>query len=150
MPINRHENLKALSREHHHGLLLCWKIKTGFKNGIAANRIKKYADWMFETHLLPHFELEETLVFPILSSDNSLIKQAIAEHIELKKLFSDTTNPENSLKQIERILDNHIRFEERILFNEIENVASNEQLKTIQMMHSEKPFIDNTTDQFWL
>ena len=34
MPIKRSEYLKPLSRDHHQGLLLCWKIRTGLKKGI--------------------------------------------------------------------------------------------------------------------
>ena len=50
-PIKRTEVLKPLSHEHHHGLLLCWKIKTGIKKNIDAARIKKYADWFYRSHL---------------------------------------------------------------------------------------------------
>ncbi|WP_241739476.1 hypothetical protein [Aestuariibaculum marinum] len=30
-PLKRHKALQPLSREHHYGLLLTWKIRTGFK-----------------------------------------------------------------------------------------------------------------------
>ena len=42
MPIKRSEFLKPISREHHHGLLLCWKIRAGLKKGIEPERIKLY------------------------------------------------------------------------------------------------------------
>jgi len=40
-PIKRNEALKPLSRDHHHGLLLCWKIRQGIKLNIEPERIKK-------------------------------------------------------------------------------------------------------------
>jgi len=40
VPIKRSIALQPLSREHHHGLLLCWKIRTGLKKGIDIDRIK--------------------------------------------------------------------------------------------------------------
>lgn len=43
-PIKRHTALKPLSREHHHGLLLSWKIREGLKRNIEIPRIKKYID----------------------------------------------------------------------------------------------------------
>ena len=36
-PQKRHKALQPLSREHHHGLLLSWKIRTGFSKDIAQN-----------------------------------------------------------------------------------------------------------------
>lgn len=71
----RHKALQNLSREHHHGLLLSWKIRTGFNKNVEVNRIKCYAHWFFKAHLIPHFELEETYIFPILKSDNELVKR---------------------------------------------------------------------------
>jgi hypothetical protein len=47
-PLKRAEYLKALSREHHHGLLLCWKIKTGFSKGVSISRMKLYLDWFLK------------------------------------------------------------------------------------------------------
>lgn len=149
VPIKRNKFLKSLSREHHHALLLCWKIKTGFSKTVLTQRIKIYADWFYKTHLLPHFELEEKYVFPILSSENKFVKEGLAAHRQLSKLFSDTSNIENSLKQIQMELEKHIRFEERILFNEIQKVATSAQLEKIKEIHIEEKFIDNLSDVFW-
>ena len=56
-PLKRAIELQPLSHDHHHGLQLCWKIRTGFSRKIELERIKKYADWFFVTHLEPHFTL---------------------------------------------------------------------------------------------
>ena len=56
-PQKRHKALQPLSREHHHGLLLSWKIRAGFSENIGPKRIKVYADWFFKNHLIPHFHL---------------------------------------------------------------------------------------------
>lgn len=148
-PIKRNESLKQLSRDHHYGLLLCWKIKTGFSKQVSYQRIKIYTDWFYEKHLFPHFETEEKYVFPVLGDKNKLIKKAIKEHRHISNLFHDQSNIESSLKQIQIVLEKHIRFEERILFNEIQNAASNEQLKNIQIFHSDEKFVDNLNDIFW-
>ncbi len=150
MPIKRNEFLKAISREHHHGLLLSWKIRTGFKKQIDPIRIKKYADWYYKTHLLPHFEVEEKYIFTILDKENELVKKALSEHRRLIHLFESENNLLKSLTSIEEELESHIRFEERILFNEIQEVATNEQLEQIKTSDSEEKFIDNLTDAFWL
>ena len=148
-PIKREEYLKALSREHHHSLLLCWKIKTGFTKGVSITRMKLYIDWFFKNHLQPHFELEEKYIFPILGNENVLIKQAIEEHKIISRLFCDSSHIETSIKQIQEDLEKHVRFEERVLFDEIQKVASSENMEEIIKLHTNEKFIENTTDVFW-
>jgi hypothetical protein len=149
MPIKRKEQLKPISREHHHGLLLCWKIRTGIKNGIEVQRIKKYSDWFYKTHLLPHFEIEEKHIFTILGNDQHLIQRAIKDHKHLSLLFESSSISQNNLALIEKELENHIRFEERTLFNEIQSTATADQLKQIQVHHTEGKFIEELNDPFW-
>lgn len=148
-PIKRSEHLKPLSREHHHGLLLCWKIRTGIKKGIDANRIKAYADWFYHTYLLPHFEVEEKQVFVLPGPENELVKKAIADHRRLRQLFESATEVQQNLSLIEKELEQHIRFEERVLFNEIQEKATPSQLQSIVQVHQPAKFADNTSDPFW-
>lgn len=148
-PLKRHKSLQPLSREHHHGLLLSWKIRNGFSKNIEVERIKTYADWFFEHQLIPHFDVEEAHIFSLLDDDHELKKRALAEHRRLKRLFTDTKDVERSLHKIEEELEQHIRFEERILFPAIQLVATEEQLQHIAQVHDELPFEDNTEDEFW-
>ncbi len=69
-PIKRHPSLQSLSREHHYGLLLSWKIREGFKREVPPERIKKYTNWFWENHLAPHFQFEESYIFPILGNQH--------------------------------------------------------------------------------
>lgn len=149
-PLKRHKALQPLSREHHHGLLLSWKIRTGFNKNIEPERIRAYANWFFENHLIPHFEIEETHVFPILGPDHELIKRALAEHKRINHLFIETENDIKTLCKIEEELEQHIRFEERILFPEIQKVATEAQLLQIEKTHQSNGFEDHLVDVFWL
>lgn len=148
-PQKRHKALQPLSREHHHGLLLSWKIRSGFSKEIEPERIRIYADWFFENHLIPHFEIEETHIFPILDSDHELVKRALADHRRLKRLFSETENNAKTLSIIEEELEQHIRFEERILFPEIQKIATKSQMLHIEKIHQPDKFVDNLDDEFW-
>lgn len=148
-PIIRDIHLQGVSREHHQGLLLCWKIRTGFSKRIDELRIKKYADWFFKSHLVPHFELEENYIFPILGNDNDLVKKALAEHRRLIRLFTESDDILKSLSLIEEELEKHIRFEERILFNQAQKVATQKQLAIISKQLTDEKFNDNTDDEFW-
>ncbi|UFH34412.1 hemerythrin domain-containing protein [Flavobacterium acetivorans] len=149
-PLKRVPELQPLSHDHHHGLQLCWKIRTGFSKKVPHERIKKYTDWFYENHLKPHFELEEKYIFPVLDSKNELVQQALSEHKNLRYLFEQKTVLEIYLLQIEKELQNHIRFEERILFAEIQQIATAEQLSKINSIHTRVTFTENENDPFWI
>lgn len=148
-PLKRDPHLKAVSRDHHHGLLLCWKIREGFKRDIDLARIKRYADWFWTSHLEDHFAIEEKYIFPILGEDHELVKKALSEHRRLRRLFADDIEVWRSLNLIEEELDSHIRFEERVLFNEVQKVATNEQLALVDTHHNHHTHCDDWEDEFW-
>lgn len=148
-PQKRHKALQPLSREHHQGLLLSWKIKTGFSKDIAPERIRTYANWFFKTHLIPHFEMEETHIFTILEEEHELIKKALADHKNIKGLFAETEDDAITLRKIEEVLEQHIRFEERVLFPEIQKIATEAQMLQIEKIHQTEDFEDNLEDVFW-
>ena len=148
-PIKRHIALQPVSREHHHGLLLSWKIREGLKRQIAIEKIKKYTDWFWKNQLQAHFEFEEKYIFPILGGEHKLIKRALREHRRLKRLFISTDKVEQNLSLLEEELVAHIRFEERVLFQEIQKIASDEELKIIEQSHS-KDIVEEWEDEFWI
>lgn len=153
--MKRHESIVTLSREHHFGLLFCWKIRQGIKKQVSAERIQPYIKYFWENHLQKHFEEEETLLF-ILMQD-SLVEEAIAEHKHIRQLLavSVTTEPIDS-KQLNILvdtLDNHIRFEERVLFPHMEEKLSEEKLaelgSRLQNLHPIREK-DDYPDEFWV
>jgi iron-sulfur cluster repair protein YtfE (RIC family) len=111
--------------------------------------MQKYAKWFYEHEIKPHFKDEEKYLFPILEDDNELVERALKEHRRLKRLFNDTKNPEKSLNNLEEELDAHIRFEERILFNEIQKVATEAQLEKIEEIHNGIEKSPDYHDPFW-
>lgn len=149
-PLKRDPALRHLSHDHHQGLLLCWKIRQGFKFGIEPLRIKVYCLWFWENYLEAHFEEEEKVVFPVLSDEEPLIKQVLSEHKRLRKLFLSWTDPEKTLGQIEEELERHIRFEERMLFPVIQEKATIEQLEIIKEHGSREKFVEKDSDPFWV
>ncbi len=150
-PLIRHESLKPLTRDHHHGLLLCWKIREGRKNKVPSERIKAYTDHFYSTQLAPHFKFEEEEVFPLLCEEHPMRRQALNDHRRLASLFAEQDNIEHSLKTIEKELEEHIRFEERVLFHEIQEKNSDEDLKRIDSKEKElaTPDPNEWTDKFW-
>ena len=109
-----------------------------------------YARWFWHAHLLGHFQLEEKHLFPILGNDNPMVKRALSEHRRLARLFTSTDSDSiRSLSLIEEELDLHIRFEERQLFNAIQEIATDEQLRVMEKAHSETLHQPPWEDEFW-
>jgi hypothetical protein len=150
-PQKRHASLQPLSREHHQALLLCWKFRQGFNKGVEPERMMKYAGWFWNQYLEPHFKAEETVFFPILPKDHPAIIKALKQHKDLKAMFnSSDADMAYNLRQIAFELEQHIRFEERDLFNEIQAAASPEQLEELKQLHTEEKFSENIEDMFWV
>ncbi len=149
-PIKRIEALKPFSRDHHHGLLLCWKIREGFRKEINPKRIKKYVNHVWKKQLLPHFILEEKHIFPILGNEHRLVKKALSQHRRLQRLFEDKTNNAKSLSLIEEELELHIRFEERTLFDEIQERGTQKEFALIASIHSKTEEDVCWKDNFWI
>ncbi len=148
-PLKRHKALQPLSREHHQGLLLCWKIKNGLKKEIAPERIKAYSDCIWDELMKPHFKIEEAEIFPILGDSNPLVKQALEEHQHLESLFTAEEQLANNLEMLANDLDSHIRFEERVLFQKIQETADAEVLVHIEEVHSKEFSCGVWDDAFW-
>lgn len=147
--IKRKKILLPLSREYNHSLLLCWKIRVGFRKSIEIERIKAYTDWFFKTNLKPHFAVEEDFIFPLLGSGNTLVKKALADHRRLTRLFEDKIHIERSLSLLEEELENHIRFEKGQLLNEIHKIGSEKELNLIMNIYSESMSFEDWGDAFW-
>jgi hemerythrin-like domain-containing protein len=149
-PLKRHDALKPLSRDHHHGLLLCWKIREGLKKDVPLDRIKKYTDFFFTSQLRPHFKFEEEEVFPLLGDSHPMSVRAIKEHSRLQDLFKAEAVKE-TFTSIEKELNDHIRFEERELFRELQETVPEEKLNIINNKEEEviTPDPDDWEDKFW-
>lgn len=148
-PIKRSQSLLPLSREHHHGLLLCWKIRTGLKNNIEAKRINSFVEWFYKENLKKHFEIEEDYIFPVLGREHELAKRALTEHHQLQTLFEKKTKTVEILEIIAQELEKHIRFEERVLFPEIEKTTSEKEINLIIETHNNTDNLKDWQDEFW-
>lgn len=148
-PIKRHPALQPLSREHHHDLMLCWKIRRGLALQVDIERINAYVAWYFNEYIVPHFKEEETHIFPLLGMDHKLVKKAVSQHRRLTRLFNKTKDLASKLTLIEKEFWRHVRFEERELFNEIQKRVSAEKLEQLREIVQAQDFKENTTDLFW-
>lgn len=133
-PIKRNKAFVQFSREHHFGLLQVWQIRQDITNGIDAQLISKYTLDFFEKDLRGHFKREEDLLFSKLPVGDLLREQAEKEHSQLYQLIdniSQNRSDSQLLNQFAGLLEAHIRFEERILFNHLQEVMGEEELERL-------------------
>ena len=156
-PIRRSKELIQLSRDHHDGLLLCWKIRTGLKNSIDKKRITDYVLHFFEHELREHFRQEEEIVFSLLADNDPKKTEVFAQHDILygiiEKIKEQPSEWQYLLTQFADQLDGHIRFEERELFPYIEQQTEQTVLqeagKQIDALHKQHTAI-TWQDEFWI
>ena len=150
-PIKRSNSLTPFSREHHQGLLFAWKIRQGIRKAIAVERIIDFCNWFWETDLEGHFQKEEKAFDQLLHSNHPMLQQMMSEHNALRTMFgrlSANTSYEE-LETLAQAVNDHIRFEERKLFNEIEKVVAPEDLRNAVEQKQHHP-CDEWIDEFWI
>lgn len=151
-PIKRNTNIVKLSKDHHASLLFCWKIRQGIKYHIHFARLLNYVQYFWDRHFCEHFKEEEKFLFAPYMDE--IVQQAIDDHRQIKKLI-ERLPPEVAGKQQELLsqladtVNEHVRYEERILFPHLEEKLSEEQLEMIGKQITDEPLIDNYEDNFW-
>ena len=152
-PIKRSKELAPLSREHHDGLLFVWKIKQGLANGTTIETLCNYTRWFWSNHLKPHFNDEENVLVKFLPADNTLVKQMLKEHSEIRDLVIslDKEPDAGSLQLLANLINDHIRFEERQLFAYAEENLTPGQLHEIYNELPHDASCDTEwKDEFWV
>ena len=138
--MKRHASLIPLSHDHHMTLLLAQVMKKDappFKGMSTIPRDKaEYIKTHYNTHLVAHFEKEEKKLFPFIKGRDRdidvLIEELIKDHREIEKsIAAIDASPDlvEHLSGLGDLLDQHIRKEERILFEKIPQLFSEEELQ---------------------
>jgi hypothetical protein len=153
-PIKRHPAIAEYSRDHHFGLMLCFKIRKGLLNSVPANRIRDYVIHCFREDLGEHFRLEEISLLPKFAADEPLRIRTVQEHEDIRALVAQLEGlPEPELlKKFADHLEKHIRFEERLLFMKLQSMLSDAELWELAKDHPPKTCNadDDWKDKFWI
>ena len=131
----RDKNLVPLSRQHQHALALCVRIERAAPIDAA-----KLGEWQseitqqFEAEINVHFAAEEHILFPAaraFAERNPLISELLAQHKWLRTKFARTEAGQMSaedLLEFARKLSEHVRKEERQLFERLQALMTPDEL----------------------
>lgn len=129
---SRNENLYVFSHEHHHGLILAVRLRKAHQAD--AETLKSYIKDFWENSLDSHFNNEEKLFLDFIR-DKELKQRFLSEHKQIRNLYLDIESSEDDIvekaKRFGILINDHIRFEERILFPWLQDNLSQNELKQI-------------------
>ena len=115
--MKRIPELRDLSDDHHTSLVLARRCKRGAQ-GESLHALWSRVLEAFQTHLEPHFAIEERHLLPALETigEDALAERIRKEHAELRALRGASPRDAETLASLGRLLEAHVRFEERQVF----------------------------------
>jgi hemerythrin-like domain-containing protein len=145
VPLGRHPALAPFSRDHHRALRLALSIQAGAppqqRSQLPADveGLVAHVQRVFTTDLEPHFMAEEAVLLPAVAGRDAeldlLVAAIVAEHREMASLVGELSRDghlapgvEAMLDGLGRLLEAHIRTEERSLYEKIQTVLDEEDL----------------------
>ena len=122
--MKRSPELTPLSHDHHQALFVALQLKRAEDPSPADLFLSFLADDGEE-----HFRLEETILLPAWLAggrgDRAMAERVLGDHLELRaaaeRLQGDEGRSVDDLRSIGELLEQHVRFEERMLFPRIES-----------------------------
>ena len=140
--MNRHPALVPFSHDHHHELAHARRLREA-ADGDAATRLAAadaYVDAFF-AETVGHFRREEEELFPLYvrhAGKTALLEQILLEHMQLhglvRSLRADVAGggvaPE-TLRSLGELLHDHVRLEERDLFEDIQRTVPPAELEAM-------------------
>ena len=131
----RDPNLIPLSRQHQHALALCVRVERAMQAGrIDVEPWQVEIQQQFESEIGIHFAAEEKELFPAAARFpelEALVAELLAEHILLRDYFARAAArslDRQSLGNLGEKLSQHIRKEERQLFEGMQKAMSPQDL----------------------
>jgi len=132
----RHSSLIPLSHDHHEALLIALRLKKGGPTSqhdrLWSTELPKQIHSLklyFERELLPHFKLEEEILFPAASEIpeiQEIISTLLSQHQQMCEIMknisalSDESSLKKEMEDFGTLLESHVRLEERELFPKLE------------------------------
>jgi iron-sulfur cluster repair protein YtfE (RIC family) len=144
--VKRHPALIPLSHDHHDALVVARGLILGRATAPRSDwppdrpgQVARVTAFFNET-LEPHFEAEEQSVYPVvtrgITNGAKMVVDLLAEHAQIRTLVHDLeADPASALEQrlpaLGRLIESHIRTEERVLFEAMQRELKTTDLQAI-------------------
>jgi len=139
--MKRHPTLHDLSRHHHHGLVWARRLKNA-KAKDAIVGAQQFLDF-WRSELTRHLREEEEGLLPFyarrVAADDEDIVQTLTDHVAIRRTVWDMAARVSSgeglkdlLNELGKLLEAHIRFEERVLFPKVEAALTTEEMAALE------------------
>ena len=137
--IKRHEALHPLSHHHYHALVITLKLKQvgTIKSKLSVDEVKRETQYFWKHGGQEHFREEEEILLPayaqfVAIEDDPIIAKMLMEHVEIRALMDSLENASvEGVHKLGKLLEAHVREEERVIFPMIEASLSEEKLKEV-------------------
>src|SRR5262249_13981229 len=128
----RDKNLVPLSRQHQHALALCVRIDRALHAGVVADPTPCQAEinQLWDKEVAVHFRAAETFVFCAavrFDELRELVSELVDDHRKLREFVQHAADRQlnsDSLREFAQELSQHIRKEERQLFEALQKLLS--------------------------
>ena len=135
--MKRCRELRKLSDDHHHGLVLARKARRTDDDASSETVLLVWQEieGKFREELEPHFQIEETFLVPPLleTGESQLISTLLEDHRQIRSLIANhSARTIDDLHRFGVLLDRHIHFEERDVFEIAQQKLSPDDLTKIE------------------
>jgi len=134
--MKRHPSLEPFSRDHNVGLVLARRaIESTQTDAPASELIRRDLVRCWDDELKDHFREEERLLLPLII-ESQLSARLLKDHSDIEGKIEglrQSSWPSACLPELGRLLDEHIRWEERNLFSAIEASTTQEQMALLSV-----------------
>jgi len=134
----RDKNLIPLSHQHQHALAMCVRLDRAIQAGeVDLKAWQTEIHQQFEQEIGFHFAAEEKELFPVAAQFpdlETLVRELLSEHATLREFFAQAGRRSlepRTLPVFVETLAQHIRKEERQLFEGMQGLMSPEQLTAL-------------------
>jgi hemerythrin-like domain-containing protein len=134
----RDKGLVPLSRQHQHALALCVRLDRAIQAGnVELEAWQAEITQIFEQEITIHFAAEEKELFPAAARFSELqpvLRELLEDHTLLRDLFARAQSrslDQAALSSFAATLTQHIRKEERQLFEGMQTLMSAEELAAL-------------------
>lgn len=133
--MKRHPSLRALSDDHHRALVLARRLRRSAPDPDVSVRAALAAAVRQEldAELEPHFVVEERVLLPALEArgETELVERTLADHARVRVVARGAWSA-GTAQELGALLEQHVRFEERVLFPRAEAVLSDAELAAVR------------------